>query len=65
MPGTPMKKRFGKEYPFLKLSVSIVVIVLAAILLSVSYRRFDLTSEKRYTLSGFTKTTLRNLDEDI
>lgn len=57
-----MKKPFNISNPFLKLSLSIVLLVVAAWLLSVYFFRIDLTSEKRYTLSQFSKKTLRELD---
>lgn len=39
-----------------------MMVIAAAFLLSVYFFRIDLTSEKRYTLSQFTKKTLRELD---
>ncbi len=49
----------------LKLIISYIIIIIAAYLLSVKFLRFDLTSEKRYTLSKYTKNILRNLDDKI
>ncbi|MFO7371173.1 MAG: gliding motility-associated ABC transporter substrate-binding protein GldG [Bacteroidales bacterium] len=57
-----MKKPLTISNPYLKLSLSIVLVVVAAWLLSVYFFRIDLTSEKRYTLSQFSKKTLRELD---
>jgi ABC-2 type transport system permease protein len=49
----------------IKLAVSLVIVVISAWLLSIFFHRFDLTSEKRYTLSGFSKTSLRNLKDVV
>ncbi|MBN1145548.1 MAG: gliding motility-associated ABC transporter substrate-binding protein GldG [Bacteroidales bacterium] len=57
-----MKKPFKINHPFLRLAQSIILVVVAAWLLSVYFFRIDLTSEKRYTLSQFSKKTLRELD---
>lgn len=51
--------------PLIKLAINITVIIVAALLLSVFHYRFDLTSEKRYTLSDFTKATLKDLKGDV
>ena len=58
-----MKKPFEISNPYLKLPLSIVLVVVAAWLLSVYFFRIDLTSEKRYTFSEFSKKTLRELDD--
>jgi len=61
-----MTRKFEKvKNVSVKLSVSIIVIILLAWLLSIPHYRFDLTSEKRYTLSEFTKKSLRNLENDV
>jgi len=51
--------------PYLILTIRIFIIIILAILLSIFHYRFDLTSEKRYTLSDFTKVSLRDLDKEI
>ena len=53
-----MKRPFKIQNSWIKLIVQLCTIVLAALLLSVYFLRLDLTSEKRYTLSDFSKTTL-------
>jgi ABC-2 type transport system permease protein len=49
----------------IKLAVSLVIVFISAWLLSIFFHRFDLTSEKRYTLSDFSKTSLRNLKDVV
>ena len=56
------KKKYG---PVFQLLVSVTVIILLAIILSSFFFRIDLTSERRYTLSGFTRETLENLDDIV
>jgi gliding-associated putative ABC transporter substrate-binding component GldG len=51
--------------PYVKLMVSVTVIILFALLLSVFHYRFDLTSEKRYTLSEYTRSSLRGLKDEV
>jgi ABC-2 type transport system permease protein len=58
------KKKIEKE-SFLKLGMIILIIALAAYISSFLYFRIDLTSEKRYTLSPITKSTLKNLKDEI
>lgn len=55
-------KTFGLSIQFL---ISIASIILLAIVLSSFFYRIDLTSEKRYTLSKFTKETLKNLNDIV
>ncbi len=50
---------------FIKLSVSYIIIIVAALLLSVNFFRIDLTSEGRYTLSDYTKKILENLNDIV
>ena len=45
--------------------ISLVLIVTVNIIGSFVFTRFDLTSEKRYSLSDTTKETLRNLDDYV
>jgi ABC-2 type transport system permease protein len=51
--------------PYIKLAISLIIILVSAYLLSIFFYRFDLTSEKRYTLSDLSKTSLRNLDSVV
>lgn len=60
-----MKKHLPDRRHLFSTFFYIAVIVVAAWLLSVFHYRLDLTSDKRYTLSDYTKATLRDLDHDI
>ena len=51
--------------PVISMLVSIAVILMLTFILSSFFHRFDLTSEKRYTLSGFSKSSLRNLKDIV
>jgi len=51
--------------PYVKLAISLIIVLVCACLLSIFFHRFDLTSEKRYTLSDFSKSSLRNLDDVV
>jgi ABC-2 type transport system permease protein len=51
--------------PSVRLILWIAIIIAITCLLSVFHYRFDLTAEKRYTLSDYTKSTLRSLQADI
>lgn len=58
---TPVKERRRIKKPIISLAVSLVTVLIIAWLLSGIFYRFDLTSEKRYTLSRFTRNTLGDL----
>lgn len=45
--------------------ITLVIIVVVNIIASFVYTRFDLTSEKRYTLSDTSKEILKNLDDYV
>lgn len=45
--------------------ITIVIIIVVNVIASFIYTRFDLTSEKRYTLSDTSKEILRNLDDYV
>lgn len=45
--------------------ITLVIIVVVNIIASFIYTRFDLTSEKRYTLSDTSKEILKNLDDYV
>ncbi len=51
--------------PHIRAITLIAVIIIFSIILSIKHIRFDLTSEKKYTLSDFTKETLSNLPDNI
>jgi len=60
-----MKNHLKISNPFVKLAVSLAIVILSAYLLSTFFYRIDLTSEKRYTLSDFSKKSLRNLKDVV
>ena len=49
----------------LMLLISLGIIILANVLGSMAYKRFDLTKEKRYSISEPTKNLCRNLDDYV
>jgi ABC-2 type transport system permease protein len=51
--------------PFLRLFLRVTGVIIIACLSSAVFYRLDLTSEKRYTLSDFSKKTLRNLKDVV
>lgn len=57
-----MKKNFSSKFGFLAL---LLILFAINFLASVFHSRFDLTKEKRYTLSKATKNVLRNLDDEV
>jgi ABC-2 type transport system permease protein len=63
--GTNNIKRTNKQRDFVHLLSVIAIIVLLNIIGSFVFERFDLTSEKRYTLSNATKNLLKNLDDIV
>jgi ABC-2 type transport system permease protein len=60
-----MKKYFNISNPIIRLVVILTVIILSVCLLSTFFFRIDLTSEKRYTLSDYTKESLKNLKDIV
>lgn len=59
------KKRSNKSLDIFRLLIGITIVVLVNVLSSFLFTRFDLTSEKRYTLSEPTRELLRKLDEVV
>ena len=59
------KRKNIKRHEITSLIVTLIVIVLVNIIGSYVYTRFDLTSEKRYTLSDTSKEILRGLDDHV
>lgn len=59
------KRKNIKQAQILQLLLVVVVIVVANLISGVYFTRFDLTSEKRYTLSDATKEILTNLDDIV
>jgi gliding-associated putative ABC transporter substrate-binding component GldG len=60
-----MKSMNKKIRQHLKLDIQMITVVLLAIVLSFYFFRIDLTAEKRYTLSPYTKKVLRSLDDIV
>jgi len=54
-----------KKQNITQLSIALIIIVLVGYISSFVFTRFDLTSEKRYTLSPTTQKFLSNLDDNI
>ena len=54
-----------KKSQIITFVITIAIIVLVNIIGNFVYTRFDLTSEKRYTLSDTTKEILKNLDDYV
>lgn len=59
------RKKNIKKRNIIQLSLAIVVIILVNIIASYIFTRFDLTAEKRYTLSKATKQILKKLDDVV
>lgn len=65
-----MRKKTGaqgniKRNSLVQLAAGILIIILVNIIGSFVFTRFDLTSEKRYSLSPATKTLLKNIDDIV
>jgi len=58
-----MVKKNTKEKHLIQGILSLLIIVLINYISSNTFYRFDLTSEKRYTLSGITKDILGDMDD--
>ena len=54
-----------KRSQLLSFAITLVIIVVVNVIGSFIYTRFDLTSEKRYTLSDTSKEILRNLNDYV
>ncbi|MBX3163692.1 MAG: gliding motility-associated ABC transporter substrate-binding protein GldG [Bacteroidetes bacterium] len=55
----------NKRRDVLSLAALLVIIILVNFVAKYYFQRFDLTSEKRYTLAQSTKTLLKNLDDEV
>jgi ABC-2 type transport system permease protein len=60
-----MKNTIPFKGPYGRLILSLTAVIVIALLLSLTFHRFDLTAEKRYTLSDYSKNALRNLDTTV
>ena len=54
-----------KRSQLISFIITLIIIVVVNVIASFVYTRFDLTSEKRYTLSDTSKEILRNLDDYV
>lgn len=59
------RKNNTKKQNIIQLSLSLVIIILLNIIGSYVFTRFDLTSEKRYTLSDSNKQMIKDLDDIV
>lgn len=59
------KRKNIKRNEILSLAITVAIIVLINIIGSFVYTRFDLTSEKRYTLSDTSKEILKDLNDYV
>jgi ABC-2 type transport system permease protein len=59
------KKRNVKRSSLIQLVAGVLIIILVNIIGSFVFTRFDLTSEKRYSLSPATKNLLKNIDDIV
>ena len=59
------KRKNIKRQNVIQLALSLLIIILINIVSSFIFTRFDLTSEKRYTLSPATKKLLKNLNDIV
>lgn len=59
------KKRNIKRNNILQVVLGVVIILLINIIASFVFTRFDLTAEKRYSLSPAVKTMLKGLQDDV
>ena len=59
------KRKYLKKNQIVSFLVTIAIMVLLNVIGSYVFTRFDLTSEKRYTLSPTTKEILKNLDDYV
>lgn len=59
------KQQGRKKKDITRLAVWFVIIVLLNFVGSYTFKRFDLTSEKRYTLAESTKELLTNIDDQV
>lgn len=54
-----------KKNQLISFGITLIIIIVVNIIASFVYTRFDLTNEKRYTLSDTSKEILRNLDDYV
>jgi ABC-2 type transport system permease protein len=60
-----VKNKRNKKSDILNLFLGLAIIVLVNVISGYTFKRFDLTSEKRYTLSPATIEMLKNLDDVV
>ena len=60
-----VQKRSIKHSNLIEIFAGVLIIIFLNIIGNYVYTRFDLTSEKRYTLSNAPKRLLKNVDETV
>ncbi|CAN5190288.1 gliding motility-associated ABC transporter substrate-binding protein GldG [soil metagenome] len=60
-----MSKKSNKKSDLINLFMGLLIVVILNVLSQYAFARFDLTSEKRYTLTPSTKELLSNVDDII
>jgi ABC-2 type transport system permease protein len=60
-----LKSMNKKARQHMKLDLQLITVLLLAFVLSFAFFRIDLTAEKRYTLSPYTKKVLKSLDDSV
>src|ERR1700722_12644319 len=63
--GKEVKKRSRRSQDLFQLFLGLGIVIFINIISSFVFTRFDLTSEKRYTLSPATKELLKKLDDVV
>jgi ABC-2 type transport system permease protein len=62
---SPMKNNKKNRPPLVSLLISLSIVLALAFILSSFFYRIDLTTEKRYTLSPYTRKSLKNLKDIV
>lgn len=60
-----MKRKNIIRQNIIQLLLALIIVILIGYISSFVFFRLDLTSEKRYTLSDYTKNMLQHLDDDV
>jgi len=60
-----MKKKQLKRQNIIRLVLGLIILILVNVISSFKFERFDLTSEKRYSLSDATKELVQKLDDIV
>ncbi|MBI9068133.1 MAG: gliding motility-associated ABC transporter substrate-binding protein GldG [Salinivirgaceae bacterium] len=60
-----MRRKEVKKENIIQFAITFAIIILIGVISNYLFTRFDLTSDKRYTLSDYTKKTLNDLDDVV